>query len=274
MLASQAADEAHPAFSNLFVETEFVPGLETLLATRRPRSASEPQVWLAHLAAVDGEIVGSCSTRATAPRFLGRGRGIRAPLSVIDGEAAYEHRRNGSGSDREPPVAGGDSGGRDGPSRVHHAGGALPGGSARPRGEVPPAGHVRAGELAGLDACPGPAAPPPDHPGRGASLPASGQSAALRRSHVAHGPTGSGRQPQRCVRALGLRHLRRPSDRPRAHRAGRGAGCGEATGAGARVLAPEGDRRRSGDPQRERCLLCTGSPGILRSHGASQVGWP
>ena len=28
VLASQAADEAHPAFSNLFVETEFVPRLD------------------------------------------------------------------------------------------------------------------------------------------------------------------------------------------------------------------------------------------------------
>ena len=66
VLAPQGADEAHPAFSNLFVETEFVPELGTLLATRRPRSADEPQVWLAHLAAVEGETVGRCSTRATA----------------------------------------------------------------------------------------------------------------------------------------------------------------------------------------------------------------
>ncbi|TFH66804.1 MAG: glycosyl transferase, partial [Gemmatimonadales bacterium] len=35
VLAPQAADEAHPAFSNLFVETEFVPELGALLATRR-----------------------------------------------------------------------------------------------------------------------------------------------------------------------------------------------------------------------------------------------
>jgi cyclic beta-1,2-glucan synthetase len=35
VLAPQSADEAHTAFSNLFVETEFVPELGTLLATRR-----------------------------------------------------------------------------------------------------------------------------------------------------------------------------------------------------------------------------------------------
>ena len=37
------------------METEFVPELGTLLATRRPRCADEPQIWLAHLAAAEGE---------------------------------------------------------------------------------------------------------------------------------------------------------------------------------------------------------------------------
>jgi cyclic beta-1,2-glucan synthetase len=85
VLAPQAADDAHPAFSNLFVETEFVPGLQTLLATRRPRSASEPQLWLAHLAAIEGETVGACEYESDRASFLGRGRGIRAPLSVMEG---------------------------------------------------------------------------------------------------------------------------------------------------------------------------------------------
>ena len=87
VLAPQAADEAHPAFSNLFVETEFVPELGTLLATRRPRSAVEPQVWLAHLAAVEGETVGELQYESDRARFLGRGRGVRTPLSVVDGGA-------------------------------------------------------------------------------------------------------------------------------------------------------------------------------------------
>ncbi len=84
-LAPLAADEAHPAFSNLFVETEFVPELETLLATRRPRSADESQPWLAHLAAIEGELVDTCQYESDRARFLGRGRGIRTPVSVIDG---------------------------------------------------------------------------------------------------------------------------------------------------------------------------------------------
>ncbi|MFB3075877.1 MAG: GH36-type glycosyl hydrolase domain-containing protein [Candidatus Methylomirabilales bacterium] len=85
VLAPQQADEAHPAFSNLFVETEFVPELGTLLATRRPSSADEPQLWLAHLAAVDGETVDTLQYESDRARFLGRCRGVRTPLSVTDG---------------------------------------------------------------------------------------------------------------------------------------------------------------------------------------------
>ena len=85
VLAPQEADEAHPAFSNLFVETEYVPELGTLLATRRPRSADDPEVWLAHLAAVEGDTTERLQYETDRARFLGRGRGIRTPLSVIDG---------------------------------------------------------------------------------------------------------------------------------------------------------------------------------------------
>jgi len=86
VLAPQGADEAHPAFSNLFVETEFVPELGTLLASRRPRSADEPRVWLAHLIALEGETLDTLQYESDRARFLGRGRGIRAPRSVVDGK--------------------------------------------------------------------------------------------------------------------------------------------------------------------------------------------
>ncbi len=85
VLAPPGADEAHSAFSNLFVETEFVAEAETLLATRRPRSKDEPQLWLAHLAAVEGEPAAALQYESDRALFLGRGRGIRSPLSVNDG---------------------------------------------------------------------------------------------------------------------------------------------------------------------------------------------
>ncbi|HKQ98959.1 MAG TPA: glucoamylase family protein, partial [Candidatus Polarisedimenticolia bacterium] len=85
VLATQAADEAHPAFSNLFVETEFVPGHGTLLATRRPRAADETPAWLAHLIAPEGETEGALQFESDRGRFLGRGGGSRAPAAIVAG---------------------------------------------------------------------------------------------------------------------------------------------------------------------------------------------
>ena len=85
VLATRGADEAHPAFSNLFVETEFIPQAGTLLATRHPRSSEEEQVWLAHLVTIDAEPSQPLQYETDRARFLGRGCGIRSPLSVVDG---------------------------------------------------------------------------------------------------------------------------------------------------------------------------------------------
>ncbi|HEX4112005.1 MAG TPA: glucoamylase family protein [Stellaceae bacterium] len=83
VLASRADDDAHPAFSKLFVETEFVADLGAILVMRRPRSPGDPQVWAAHLAVVEGETVGDAQFETDRAHFLGRGRGIRTPISVI-----------------------------------------------------------------------------------------------------------------------------------------------------------------------------------------------
>ena len=42
VLAPHAADLAHPAFSNLFIETTAVPAHDALMAARRPRSGTAP----------------------------------------------------------------------------------------------------------------------------------------------------------------------------------------------------------------------------------------
>jgi cyclic beta-1,2-glucan glucanotransferase len=84
-LASQAADAAHPAFSNLFVQTEFVPEAGALLATRRRLSDRETPVWAAHVVAVEGETVGELQFETDRSRFIGRGHDVRNPVSVVDG---------------------------------------------------------------------------------------------------------------------------------------------------------------------------------------------
>jgi cyclic beta-1,2-glucan synthetase len=87
VLAASAYDGAHPAFSKLFVQTEFVAGLGAILATRRLRSPAEAQVWAAHLVVVEGETMGGLQFETGREAFLGSGRGIRTPISVIDGQA-------------------------------------------------------------------------------------------------------------------------------------------------------------------------------------------
>ncbi len=85
VLAPQAADDAHPAFSKLFVETEFVADIGAILATRRLRSPGEAQAWAAHLAVVEGEAVGDMQFETDRARFLGRGRGIRMATAMAPG---------------------------------------------------------------------------------------------------------------------------------------------------------------------------------------------
>ena len=85
VLAPPSADTAHQAFSSLFVQTEWVADLGALLATRRARSATDPAIWAAHIVVVEGQSGGGAQYETDRGRFLGRGRGIRTPMSVIDG---------------------------------------------------------------------------------------------------------------------------------------------------------------------------------------------
>ena len=84
-LTTQAADAAHPAFSNLFVETEFLPDAGTLLATRRKRSGDETSVWAAQVLVVEGDSSGELQYETDRARFLGRTRSPANPISIIDG---------------------------------------------------------------------------------------------------------------------------------------------------------------------------------------------
>jgi len=85
VLATAASDTAHPAFSKMFVQTEFDAEVGAILATRRLRSPSDVPVWAAHLAVAEGESVGEIQFETDRARFLGRGREVRDAVSAIDG---------------------------------------------------------------------------------------------------------------------------------------------------------------------------------------------
>ena len=86
VLNSQGADVAHPAFSNLFVETEFRPELSTLIASRRPRSAKDKRLWLMHVLRADRHSTGSIQYETDRSLFIGRGRSARNPAAIFDKE--------------------------------------------------------------------------------------------------------------------------------------------------------------------------------------------
>jgi cellobiose phosphorylase len=84
-LAPQAADALHPAFSNLFVQTEVVPDQRAILCTRRPRSRGETSPWMFHLMAAHGASASSALSYETDRlRFVGRGRTPADPRAMRD----------------------------------------------------------------------------------------------------------------------------------------------------------------------------------------------
>ncbi len=54
VLAPALAESLHPAFSNLFVQTEILHDSRAILCSRRPRSEDEKPPWMLHLMAVHG----------------------------------------------------------------------------------------------------------------------------------------------------------------------------------------------------------------------------
>ncbi|MDQ1108565.1 cyclic beta-1,2-glucan synthetase [Stenotrophomonas rhizophila] len=82
VLAPAAADDAHPAFSNLFVQSEIVAAKQAVLCTRRPRSHDEVPPWMFHLVAVHDADVASISYETDRARFLGRGNTPRTPQAL------------------------------------------------------------------------------------------------------------------------------------------------------------------------------------------------
>ena len=85
VLAPPDADRAHPAFQNLFVQTEFLEGKSALLATRRPRSATEAAIWCAHVVACGPEAVGKVTCETDRAKFVGRGRSVRNAAALDEG---------------------------------------------------------------------------------------------------------------------------------------------------------------------------------------------
>ena len=269
-LARQAADVAHPAFEKLFVRTEFDAETGALLATRRSRSNDEAPIWAAHVVTIEDDADHSIQYETDRARFLGRGRSVRSPASVVDGRPLS----NTTGTVLDPifslrcriVVE---------PGETAHA--VFATAVAETREDVlaladkyrTPGAFERAGILAWTHA-----QVQLHHLGIDAAEAHLFQRLANRILYsdaiAATVAQGAGREHQGCARPVGPRHLRRPADHPRSHRPGRGCRHRPAVAARPRVLAPQAARRRSRDRQRTRRDLLPRPAGLDRRTRAGQ----
>lgn len=81
ILTDQKKDIAHPAFSNLFIETEFNQSLNSLIAHRRVRSDTDRNLWSAHTLITKRDYELQYETDRNA--FIGRTQDLSHPQSIF-----------------------------------------------------------------------------------------------------------------------------------------------------------------------------------------------
>ena len=84
VLGKTRADQAHPAFAKMFIESEFMAEFDALIFSRRPRSAHEERLCLMHM--VNMSVVWEKLQYETARSdFVGRGNTIHNPSALEPG---------------------------------------------------------------------------------------------------------------------------------------------------------------------------------------------
>ena len=86
VLNTPIADAAHPAFSKLFVQTEWDARLDVLIARRRQRAPDDAPMWVAHTLRTIGADA-KAGWETDRMRFLGRGRTTARPKALDAGGA-------------------------------------------------------------------------------------------------------------------------------------------------------------------------------------------
>ncbi len=108
VMTDPAADQRHPAFSKLFIESEYLAQTGALLFRRRPRAEDEAPLFVAHFVLCEegkpGLATGYESDRAA---FLGRGaKGARAPAALVPARDAPAPSLSGAvGATLDPIMA-------------------------------------------------------------------------------------------------------------------------------------------------------------------------
>jgi cyclic beta-1,2-glucan synthetase len=79
VIAPPSSDNAHPAFSNLFIQTRLHRERDAIIAWRRPRSDADNHPWVMHLSSVKGREAQKISFETSREKFVGRTRHLTAP---------------------------------------------------------------------------------------------------------------------------------------------------------------------------------------------------
>ncbi len=87
MLNGLIHHNAHPSFSKLFIETEYIEKNEAIMAKRRPRSKEESPLYLIHTFACSNQIhvVKPIGFETERTNFIGKGRSLSNPIALTDG---------------------------------------------------------------------------------------------------------------------------------------------------------------------------------------------
>ena len=81
-LSNQIADDAHTAFSKLFIRTAYEKESKCLVAGRRKREAKDKALWSAHALTAEGHTLGPAEFETDRAAFIGRGHGLAEPQSI------------------------------------------------------------------------------------------------------------------------------------------------------------------------------------------------
>lgn len=82
VMAPQAADIAHPIFSNLFVETSFQTQRRCIVAHRRPRSTHENKMWMANAVVIEDDTLEDIQYETDRMHMIGRGNSVKNPVTM------------------------------------------------------------------------------------------------------------------------------------------------------------------------------------------------